>query len=240
MFRKVLFFLIASAIAHFGLSLTSRVPMSAEVFPAPLTRPLTRIPRSTNFSTWFIEDEASAWPAEERAVVATVLANTLGALESAGLDGAALLEGYRFRRFDGQYAKDKEGNIALVNHGDLEITLSDTVLLPENRFFIYHELGHVVNHRSGGELNNRFHALTLQIEGVTALHDWTTAQGFFMRGQAHVHKTEATADAFALWVWVAFAKQETPYFHDTPENANAEAIVEIFSQAFVATFGESV
>jgi hypothetical protein len=123
-----------------------------------------------------------------------------------------------------------------VNHSTQVITLSVTILLPENVFFIYHELGHIVDHISGRSLNDHFHALTLEINGVTSLHEWTTAQGFFMRGQAHIVHTEATADAFALWVWVRFAGEEIPEFDDMPENADPQAILSVFEIAIELAF----
>ena len=84
---------------------------------------------------------------------------------------------------------------------------------------------------SGSVLNEQFHTLIQQIEGVTSLHDWTTAQGFYLQGQAHIDKSEATADAFALWVWVGFAGKDAPCFHDTSNNANTEAILDVFGLA---------
>ena len=189
---------------------------------------------------WLITDETSVWTAEELELLQSVMLNTFGALAEVGLDGNVIFDGYAFRRFPGKYAKNKDGKIALVNYADQEIVLSDSIFLPEYEFFIYHELGHIVDHRSGHLLDKQFHTLTLQIDGVTALHDWTTAQGFYLRGQAHIKKSEATADAFALWVWVTFAGKEMPHFHHTPENANPEAILQVFSQAFKSSYQQQM
>ncbi len=190
-----------------------------------------------NLANWLIEDETSVWSDEELEVLTEILIRTIGALDQAGLDGTALLEGYRFRRWDGEFAKDKQGKIAVVNHTNMEIVLSDTILAPENYFFIYHELGHVVNRRTGDALSSNFHALTEAIEGVVVLHDWTTAEGFWIRGQSHVKRSEAIADAFALWVLVGYARLNPPVFHDTPESARPEAIISVFEQAVELTFG---
>lgn len=192
---------------------------------------------SVDFSKWFIENETSIWTPEERATVETALRNSMDALAAAGLDGETLLGGYRFERFAGEYANDKRGKIAIAYLEKGKIVLSDSIFLPENIFYIYHELGHVIDYRSGHELDTQFHKLTLQIDGVTALHDWTTAQGFFLRGQAHVHKIEATADAFALWVYVAYAGNPVPEFKHMPENGDPGAIIRVYEETQTLVFG---
>lgn len=184
---------------------------------------------------WLIEDESSRWAPEEVAIVESILRKSIGALDNAGLDGSLLLEGYRFRRWDGEFAKDKDGWAAVVNHDDQEIFLADTIFLPGNEFFIYHELGHVVNRRSGGSLSDNFHSLIEQIDGIVIRHDWTTAEGFWFRGQAHIHRNEAIADAFALWVWMS-AGHETPNFHDTPDTVQWNNIIALFENALDETF----
>lgn len=185
--------------------------------------------------TWFIADESSRWTAQETAIVKGILSETIAALAEAGLSGRSLLEGYRFRRWAGEFAKDREGKIAVVNHSDMEIVLSDTILRPENHFYIYHELGHVVNRRSAGSLSVNFHSRIEQIDGIVIRHDWTTAEGFWFRGQAHINRDEAIADAFALWVWVS-AGHETPNFHDTPETVQWDAMIDVFVNALAETF----
>jgi hypothetical protein len=192
---------------------------------------------SVDFSNWFIENETSVWTPVERLIVEIAISNAMDALADAGLDGEALLGGFRFVRFAGEYANDKKGKIALTYYDGKKIILSDSIFLPENIFYIYHELGHVVDYRSGHILNDHFHELTLQIDGVTALHDWTTAQGFFLRGQAHVHKIEATADAFALWVYVAYAGNPVPEFPHMPENGNPDAIIRVYEEAQTLVLG---
>jgi len=189
-----------------------------------------------DFDHWLILDETSAWTTNELKVLERVMRNAFGALEEAGLDGNVIFNGYFFRRFQGECAKNRRGKIAVVSFSDKEIILSDSIFQPEYEFFIYHELGHVVDYYSEAVLDEQFHKLIMQIEGVTSLHDWTTAQGFYLRGQAHIKKSEATADAFALWVWVDFAGKEIPNFYDMPSNANPEAILDVFRQALKSTF----
>lgn len=185
---------------------------------------------------WLIVDETSRWSEAELRIVDRVMRNSLGALAEAGLDGEALMGGYRFRHWAGEFAKDQDGKIAVVNHGDREIVLSDTILRAEYEFFIYHEIGHVINRSSAGRLEANFHGLIEQIEGVVIKHDWTTAEGFWMRGQAHIHRSESIADAFALWVWTGFAGWEIPRFQDMPESARPDAILDVFDAAMYLTF----
>jgi len=246
MFRKFIFMLLSLTIVITTI-FTSSLQTIAATTPVGVVEPTETLVQTEDvhpenqeafdLSRWLIVDETSVWTTEEMGVVEQALRNTFGALEEAHMDGETLLDGYRFRRYDGEFANDKEGKIALANHTDQEIVLSDSIFLPENEFYIYHELGHVVDHRSGRALNDQFHALTLQIEGVTALHDWTTAQGFFLRGQAHVNKLEGTADAFAVWVFVGYVGNPVPQFNHMPENANPKAIVEVFGQALETAFG---
>lgn len=228
MFYKIIFFLSTISIVVSAL-FQAAVPVEniSEV------RPL-------DFSNWFIENDTSNWTPEERAIVENVIINSMNALTDAGLDGEALLGGYRFERFAGEYANNKKGKIAIAYLQKGKIVLSDSIFLPENIFYIYHELGHVIDYRSGHELDIQFHKLTLQIDGVTALHDWTTAQGFFLRGQAHVHKREATADAFALWVYVAYAGNPVPEFQHMPDNGDPDAIIRVYEEAQSLVFGSEL
>lgn len=244
MFRKFIFWLlfvpvgfimIGNLLQTDGFTAQVETVAHAETF-SETAKPQPVEEKTEDFSHWFILDETSVWTPEEIETVTRALRTSLAALEQAGFDGEALLDGYHFRRYAGEYAEGKRGKIALTNFTNFEITLSDSIFLPENEFYIYHELGHVVDARSGGVLNEQFHALTLQIEGVTALHDWTTAQGFFLRGQAHVHKEEATADAFAVWVFIGFAGNPVPQFKNMPENGNPQAIMDVFEQALGLAF----
>lgn len=232
MFNKIIFALSTTII--FVSSLFQAPSLQATDTAIPTQDP--SIIDHVDFSKWFIENETSVWTPLERLIVETALRTSMDALAAAGLDGEALLDGYRFERFAGEYANDKKGKIALVYFEAGKIVLSDSIFLPENVFYIYHELGHVIDYRSGHTLNIKFHELTLQIEGVTARHDWTTAQGFFLRGQAHVHKPEATADAFALWVFVAYAGNSVPEFPHMPENGDPNAIIQVYEEALSFVF----
>jgi hypothetical protein len=238
------FFAIAAALFVLllgGLQMTSTARASAS---PPIEEkhgekdPPANAKAVVDLAPWIIADESSVWTQAELATVERVMTNTLAALERAGLDGAALLDGYRFRRVAGEFVGGKPGVIASVAHGSMVIRLSDKIFLPQYEFDLYHELGHVLDQRSNRALNERFHALTLEIDGVTARHEWTTAQGFFVRGYGHVDKLEATADAFAVWVFVGYAGNPLPYFKHMPDNANVGAIVEVFAQALQSAFGD--
>jgi len=227
MFYKIIFSL--STISMLVSVMFRATPLQAVDSLLPAQYP--SVSSSADFSKWFIENETSIWTPDERAIVETALRNTMDALADAGLDGETLLGGYRFERFAGEYANDKKGKIAIAYLEKGNIVLSNSIFLPENVFYIYHELGHVIDYRSGHKLNTQFHNLTLQIDGVSALHDWTTAQGFFLRGQAHIHKPEATADAFALWVYVAYMGNPVPDFPHMPENGDPDAIIRVYKVA---------
>jgi len=242
MFRRKLFLLfiglaVSGSIAGFFPSITAGVAnaSSPASFDAAGKQGEDSISRF-DLGRWLVIDETSHWTPEELETLQRVMQHTFDALAQAGLDGNAVFAGYAFRRGQGEYANNRNTAYAVVNHANQEIVLSDSVLLKENEFFIYHELGHIVDRYSGRALNEQFHMLTLQVEGALALHDWTTVKGFYLRGQAHIDKPEATADAFALWVWVTAAGEEIPQFDDTPEHARPQAIVEVFTQAFNAAF----
>ena len=228
-FLFILIALIAVFFAHPQATMAMRIVKQRE----KAIRFETVVP---DISAWLIENQNSKWQVEEQEHLREILALSIKALDDAGLSGEELLGGYRFSRWDGEYAKDQEGKIALVNHTDREIILSDSIMAPENAFFIYHELGHVVNRRSGDALTEKFHGLTEQIDGIVIRHDWTTAEGYWIRGQAHIKRSEATADAFALWVLMGYGDEAAPNFFDTPESAQHEAIIRLFDQALMMTF----
>lgn len=232
MFYKIVFVLSSVTIFVSALFQTP-APQAADTALTSQSRPKTH---PMDFSKWFIENETSVWTPIDRLIVETTISNALDALANAGLDGEALLGGFRFARFAGEYANDKKGKIALTYFEAGTIVLSDSIFLPENIFYIYHEMGHVVDYRSGNDLNTKFHELTMQIDGVTAQHDWTTAQGFFLRGQAHIHKPEATADAFALWVYVDYMGNPVPDFAHMPENGDPDAIVRVYKETLALEF----
>jgi hypothetical protein len=149
------------------------------------------------------------------------LTNTLGALAEQGLDGRALLAGYRFGRYDGDYVHDRPYRLAAVNHGDQIITLADFAFGDETNFTLYHELGHVLDQRLDRRLSARFHEL-IGSDGLASgvENDQATAEGYWLRGQSRANRLEATADAFAVWMIVSQGGQAGPVFRDTPEAVN--------------------
>lgn len=155
---------------------------------------------------WIIADVDSVWTVEDLAMVRDILQNTLGALEALGLDGQTLLDGYRFRRFAGEYVDHKPGRVALIVHSKMEITISDRALAQQSGFYIFHEIGHAVDRRLGRQFSDRFHRL--------ATNDYK------LRRQAQQDREEATADAFAVWVMVDYMGKSKPVFHNTPATAD--------------------
>ena len=169
------------------------------------------------WARWIIADVDSVWTVEELAMVRGILWNTLGALEALGLDGQTLLDGYRFRRFAGEYVDHKPGRVALIVHSQMEITVSDTAFAEQRGFYIYHEIGHAVDRRLGRQFSDRFHRLA--------------TDDYKLRRQAQQDREEATADAFAVWVMVDYVGENEPVFHNTPVTADYDGI----SQAVAAS-----
>jgi hypothetical protein len=158
------------------------------------------------WSRWVIADAESAWTVQELVMVRHVLENTLGALETLGIDGQELLDGYRFRRFTGEYVDNKPGRVALIVHSQMEITVSDTAFVRHQGFYIFHEIGHAVDRRLGRQFSDRFHRLA--------------TDDYKLRRQAQQDREEATADAFAVWVMVDYMGVREPVFHNTPATAD--------------------
>lgn len=173
------------------------------------------------WTRWIIADADSAWTAAELAMIRDILQNTLGALESLGMDGQDLLDGYRFRRFAGEYVDHKPGRVALIVHSQMEITVSDTAFVRQRGFYIFHEIGHAVDARLGRQFSDRFHRLA--------------TDDYKLRRQAQQDREEATADAFAVWVMVDYMGVREPVFHNTPVTADyagiSQAVTESLSSA---------
>lgn len=182
------------------------------------------ITQSGDLNGRIIETADSSWTKEEVALVGEVLANTAKALSEAGLDSEELMSGYRFRRYHGQYVDGKEGRIALVRHHVKEIVLGDAAFLRLNGFYIYHEIGHVVDKQLDREPNRRFHELA----GSAKAGEQQTAAGFWLNDHARDDHQEATADAFALWVMIYHTGYYRPVFVGTPVSTDYDRIVEIF------------
>ncbi|HEX6383891.1 MAG TPA: hypothetical protein VF177_04400 [Anaerolineae bacterium] len=169
---------------------------------------------------WIIADADSAWTAEELGMIRHVLQNTLGALEELGIDGQELLDGYRFRRFKGEYVDNKPGRVALIVHSQMEITVSDTAFVRQRGFYIFHEVGHAVDRRLGRQFSDRFQRLA--------------TDDYKLRRQAQQDREEATADAFAVWVMVEYMGERRPVFHKTPVTADYTGISQAVEESLVS------
>lgn len=176
-----------------------------------------------DLAQWIVEDKNSRWTVAELAALDQILSETLEALEAAGIDGEATMSGYRFRRSAGEYVEGTEGLVALVRHHEQTIYLSDAAFLRLDGFYIYHELGHVVDKRLGRELSARFH-------GQIGSKD-VTADGYWLREHAHEDREEATADAFALWVAVQRNGNRPPVFPGQPLSADIDTIAGTLARA---------
>jgi hypothetical protein len=179
---------------------------------------------------WIINDGESAWKGEELEMVQEVLENSFYALESAGLSGPDILEGYKFRRYDGEYVHDRQGIVALVNHDLKEIILPDVAFNRYEGFSIYHELGHVVDNQLGRELSLNYQQEVSDLAGKS-LGQLVIPDGFWLREMARFDREEAAADAFALWVSVGYAGKDRPEFAVMPDDVQYEGIGEALEQA---------
>lgn len=183
----------------------------------------------TESDSLFIVDDNSTWTDADMAMVSQVISNTLGALSRAGLNGADLIDGYRFRRYTGEYVDGQQGLVGAADHGAQVVVLSDSAFKRLNGFYIYHELGHVVDSRLDRRLSEAFHS-QIGAESNDA-GNWQTKDGFWMRAQTRDDREEATADAFALWVTVYFAGSKTPVFAGMPLDVQVEGIAQAAGEA---------
>lgn len=207
------------------------VAMVFIVEPA-LARPNSEKPAATaadsKWDTWFIVSAESTWTVEELDLVHQVLFNTITALEDAGYDGQELLSGYHFRRQYGEFVDGVDGRIALVRHHKHEVILSDSAFLRLQGFYIYHELGHIVDKRLDRNLNQRFH----DIAGTAGVENpQQTIDGYWLNEHARMDRQEATADAFALWVVLRYTDNYKPVFWNTPYTVSYEDIVDALDVA---------
>jgi hypothetical protein len=177
---------------------------------------------------WFIEEGNSTWTESELEVVGQTLEQTIQALALVGLDGQEILQGYRFRRFHGEYADAVDGRLAIVDHQKAEIVLSDAAFKRHKGFNIYHELGHVVDYRLDRQLSHLFHLRAGTNQTAT---DWVTAEGYWLRDHGRYDREEATADAFALWVLAQGPDDFRPVFYGTPVTVDFEAIIWVIEEA---------
>lgn len=185
-----------------------------------------------DIARWIIADGESVWDAEELEMTGRALGDTLDALALVGIDGHELLEGYKFRRYAGEFVRDDRGLVAVVNHEEKVITLSDAAFKRQHGFSIYHEIGHAVDSQLDRNLSLRFHELA----GLNSSQGGSmavTQDGYWMRPIAHKDMEEATADAFALWVTVDNSGMKEPIFAGTPLDVQYESISQAVEDALI-------
>jgi hypothetical protein len=204
-------------------ALATIMMMSSPIFmPANDVRALAKETES-----WFIHSEDSRWREDEMEMVSETLETTIFALNEAGFDGQTLLDGYRFRRYDGQFVDGVDGRIALVRHGSKEIILADTAFMRLWGYYIYHELGHVVDKRLDRKLSQQFHMLASDQADDSSV---MTPDGFWLNEHARTDREEATADAFALWVVLRYTENPRPVFWHTPNTIDYDVIVQALDE----------
>jgi hypothetical protein len=181
---------------------------------------------------WFIVDEESHWSAQEMLVVEEILDHTWQALDDAGLDGQELLSGYRFRRAAAEFVPGRERLLAVVNHQKMEIILADGAFKRLHGFYIYHELGHAVDHQLDRLPSQAYHRIAGQVqeEVAEASATWSTTTGFWLRYHGRDDREEATADAFAWWV-MSRVEQPKPFFPGTPPTTDYDQIARTIEDA---------
>lgn len=177
--------------------------------PLPICAP--QICPEGDWAQWLIVSPESSWAAEEVAQVVEIFTAVIDSLNQQGLDGYTLLSGYRFRRQAGEYLADRPGDIAVVNHTTQEITLADAAFKRLHGFYIIHELGHVVDQRTGRQLTANFHTHI-----GSDLQNHITAEGYWLNLHAQNDLEEATADAFALQVMSTHAPGYRPVLPTHP------------------------
>jgi hypothetical protein len=173
---------------------------------------------------WLITDEESRWFADEIDILQRVLLDTISALEANGIDGKALLDGYRFRHDSGRYVDDVEGRMGKIDHNVGVITLSDTAFTVLQGFAIYHELGHAVDYRLDRQLSEGFHSHTGGPLNNGDDIQWQTADNYWLRLNGRDDREEATADAFAFLVMVDHAGLKRPIFANQPVTTDYDGI----------------
>lgn len=186
-----------------------------------------RVCGSSGWQQWIENSPDGTWKAEELVMLGEILTAVFNTLDQKEVDGYALLNGYRFRRQTGEFVDGQTGRIAVVNHSSMIITLADSAFKRLRGFYIFHELGHVVDHRSERQLTENFHALVGSDQPGQ-----TTAEGYWLNLSARDDLEEATADAFALWVMASYAQGYRPVFAFTPLATNYPGIVAAIVTSF--------
>lgn len=174
-----------------------------------------------DWGAWIILEPSSQWTVEELTQVRNTLLITIKALDEAGFDGQALLSGYRFRRLHGEPADHAPGRIARVHHDAAVIALADEAFLRLWGWYVYHELGHVIDLRLDREPQRRFHAL---IDSRSIPGSEETAAGFWLNEHARFDHGESAADAIALWIVMRYTDHPRPVFWLMPNDTDYEKI----------------
>lgn len=239
--------IVGQAVGQVSASAAREVIFSESVIEAaaassePVSEPAMTVPPARAEASeaeeapgWFIVDETSHWSDDERIVVEEIMARTWAALDDIGLDGQKLLEGYRFRRVAAEFVPGGERLLAVVDHQRMEIVLADGAFKRLHGFYIYHELGHAIDHRLERMPSEAYHRLASQSqeEAAEAGDKWLTTDGFWLRYPGRDHREEATADAIAWWV-MSQAGQPKPFFAGTPLTANYDGIAQTIETALL-------
>lgn len=185
-----------------------------------VSQPFSPLPSSSeDGQQWFIFSAEQPWADDELEMTGAILAAVIDALDRQGMDGQEMLHGYRFRRHHGEHVPDYPGGIAVVNHNTQEITLADAAFKRLHGFYIMHELGHIVDRRTGRQLTETFHTLAGSDQEKRS-----TAPGFWLNRHAENDLEEATADAFALWIMSIYDRDYRPVFAYTPQTTDYTSI----------------
>jgi hypothetical protein len=199
-------------------------PSTKPVVVSATTDKAVTVAETDEIEYWLISDEESHWFTDEVEVLQCALQNTFGALTAKGIDGMALLDGYRFRHEADLYVGDVEGQMGTIDHNVGVIRLSDRAFTVLNGFAIYHELGHAVDNRLNRQLSESFHTYTGGPKISEDGKQWQTADNYWLREQGHYDREEATADAFAVWVMVSYAGLNRPVFANQPITTDYDGI----------------
>jgi hypothetical protein len=211
-------------------SVSAAVPELNKAAPAVLISPKVKsvleetfcsslVCGKSDWQQWVIISSEHPWEAEELRTISEILTAVIEPLNQLGYDGRALLSGYRFQRQHGEYIIGHEGRIAVVNHTAREITLADAAFKRLHGFYIIHELGHIVDRRTGRQLSAAFHSQAGSNQTTRM-----TAEGYWLNLAAREDLEEATADAFALWIMGTYDTGYRPVFAYTPLTADYDGI----------------
>ena len=177
---------------------------------------------------WIVEDETSHWTPEELALVRRGLWAAHRVLADAGLDPATVLGGYRLRRHAGEFYLPERRYVAAVCHDTQEIILADAVFMRMDMFYLYHELGHVVDHRLNREL-------TAGLRDALGLEPGDPApRGTWIRGTARDVAYELTADAFGIYLGRTYLDMASPAYDSTPAETDYDRIADAMAAALAA------